>query len=102
MRITDINLKHYYAKYYLVRTTEDGAIHFKAFETASALKFYCNNIFKEDFKTIKSLYDFVRLYNPLGDFEIFHANDILKMTEFILNHDGITDDLKLTALKELF
>lgn len=95
-------MKYWYAKYYLVRITDDGKIDIKVFTSSADLKTYCNSIFNGNFKTIKSLYDFVRLYNPLGDFEIFHANDLLKMIEFILNHDSITDALKITAIKELF
>lgn len=94
-------MKYWYASYYLVRIT-NGKLDIKVFTSSADLKTYCNSIFNGNFKTIKSLYDFVMLANPLGHFEIFHANDILKMTEFILNYDGITDDLKLTALKELF
>ena len=95
-------MKYWYAKHYLVRITDDGKIDIKVFTSSADLKTYCNSIFKSNFKTVKSIYDFVRLYNPLGDFEIFHHNDILKMIEFILNHDGITNALKLTAIKELF
>lgn len=102
MRITSRILKNYYSKYYLVRTTEDGTIHLKAFETASDLKVYCNNIFKEDFKTVKSIYEFVQFVNQLGDFELFTADKALELIDFILNCDGITDAVKLTALKELF
>lgn len=101
MRITDINLKHYYAKYYLVKIT-DGEIYLKYFETASDLKVYCTDIFKEDFKTVKSIYEFVQFVNPLGDFELFTADKALELIDFILNCHAVTDAVKLKALKELF
>lgn len=94
-------MKYWYASYYLVRIT-NGKLDIAVFESSDTLKGYCNSIFKGNFKTIKSLYDFFMLANPLGHFELFHANEVLKMIEFILNYDGVTDDLKLTALKELF
>lgn len=102
MRITDRNLRHYYAKYYLLQVTEDGAMYIRAFETVSDLKLCCNGLFKSEFKTVSSIYDFVRFANPLGDFELFEVKDILSLVAFILNYDGVTDAVKLTTLKDLF
>lgn len=102
MMITDRILKYYYAKYYLIQVTEDGKIYIKYFETASDLKAYCNELFKGDFKTVKSIYEFVRFFHPLGDFELFAVRDILSLVDFILTYDGVTDAVKLTALKDLF
>lgn len=102
MRITDRILKHYYAKYYLLQVTENGEVYIKAFETASDLKVYCTDIFKEEFKTVKSIYEFVRFANPRGDFELFASKDILSLVDLILSYHCVTDSVKLTALKELF
>lgn len=101
MRITDRYLKYHYIKYYLVKITDDGEIYIKYFKTASDLKAYCNELFKCDFKTVKSIYEFVRLAHTLEYFWLFADKDLLVLVDYILNC-SVTDAVKLTALKELF